>query len=221
MATKERKTRGQGRGNAGKFGDPRTIFASLYESGAWDGGKVDSSGKGADLEERRPYVDHVVRLFGMIKPKSVVDLGSGDGRVLADVASQYPKAKYVGADVYAPHLKMLKSKLKHHEWLNLDFTDVAKIPAADVWLCKDVLHHWPNEIVAAFLRDVFTTKRCKTLVLCFDCNQRFDGETCPLGGYRAMNTEWRPLRDVLIFPGVNVDARVNFLHKSILQIGIR
>lgn len=209
---------GHGNRRSDEHGDPSVIFKEIYETGWFEKGKPGSSGKGSSAEERKPYVDYVVRRFAEWQPATVVDLGCGDGRVIADIASQYDGAKYTGIDVYTPHLEMLGEKLGHHQWKSLDLTDVAKIPKADVWLCKDVLHHWPNNMVRRFTTNVTKAKRCKWLILCHDRNQRFPRENCPLGGYRALNPEWNPYVNPLAAP---FEDRVDFLHKTILSIRIK
>ena len=86
-----------------------------------------------------------------------------------------------------------------------------QLPAGDVALVKDVLHHWPSALVRDWLEWARQCGKWKWLVLTQDRKQDRDGADCPLGGYRALDPVLRPLREI---PGLRRIGE--YLHKAVL-----
>jgi hypothetical protein len=96
----------------------------------------------------------------------------------------------------------------------LDFyLDRESLPAADVLLCKDVLHHWPNEWVSDFLRWALACRKWRVLLFTQDSGQKISGADTHLGGYRALSPSMAPLKE---FSG-RLFPVADYLHKSVLM----
>lgn len=183
---------------------PRETFDAIYRKQLWGIG----SGAGSAPQESMPYIDFVYQFMREHSLSSILDLGCGDGRVASNF--QFP---YVGVDVHEDQLIKLRLRYPEKQWLCADIhTGLDNLPAADVLLCKDVLHHWPNEMIRHFLDEIVRLKKWKAVLLCQDYNQVQDGADCPLGTYRALNPSMHPLAPY------NLVLEYRFLHKAVLSL---
>lgn len=183
--------------------DSTKAFSSIYKNALWG----NSSGMGSTLREARPYIDFINNLIRSKGYQSVVDVGCGDGLI----ASYIKCAKYVGYDCAEIVIKTNKKKYKNLTFLPLDILEKCDIiQHGDILLCKDVLHHWPNELVKKWLKSLIESKKWKTIVLCQDRKQLHSKQDCYLGGYRALNHEMEPLKEF------NLVCAMEYLHKAIL-----
>ena len=188
-------------------GAPAEVFGEIYSKDLWAGGA--SSGAGSIGSEATAYAGLINTLVRFCGAQSVVDLGCGDGRV----GSLIDAVHYVGIDCHGPHIERLKKEQPNREWACLDFfRDRSSIPSGDVLLCKDVLHHWPNEWVVSFLKWIISEKRWKKCFFTQDLHQHADGQDTHLGGYRALNPVMSPLR------GFNLQTVVPYHHKACLML---
>lgn len=163
------------------------VFGNIYSNALWGGG----SGAGSTLKQGQLYIDTINKYIRRHNIKSVVDCGSGDGLIQSKLEVQ----SYIGLDITESNILMCKSRYKNRDFRLLDFyIQRDEIPSADVLLCKDVLHHWPNEWVEKWLKYLIESKRWKTLLLCQDHKQLSEGQDCHLGGYRAVNYRMNPLK---------------------------
>ncbi len=117
-------------------------------------------------------------------------MGCGDGRV----AAKLPFKVYTGVDAVGQVIAANRKRWPDCNWLVSDAMDAELLPAADVLLMKDVLHHLPNQMIDELLTGIITAKKWKTLVLCFDCDLAKDGADCPVGYYRPLDGRQSPLK---------------------------
>lgn len=185
--------------------DAAAVFGRVYASGLW--GHGDASGGGSTPREAAPYLTIVNALLRREGRQSVVDLGCGDGLI----ATRLDCPRVTGVDVYGPHLERLRRDHPGRKWLALDLdAERAKLPAADVWLMKDVLMHWPDALVRDWLTWARASRRCKLLLV---TNDRVQVQGDPdLGGYRGLDPARPPLAE---FGGAVV---AEYLHKAVLAL---
>lgn len=173
------------------------VFNNIYSKKLW--GNKQSSGAGSTLKESQEYINYVNDLIRSKGYETVIDAGCGDGFV----GSKIECKEYVGYDC-----------VNFSQIFNIFPLDIYKnydiMKMGDVLLCKDVLHHWPNEWVENWLARLIESKKWKTIVLCNDRLQLYDNQNCHLGGYRALNHTMLPMRE---FP---FKLAKEFLHKEIL-----
>lgn len=198
-------------------GSAEHVFTKIYDSGLW--GTPGSSGSGSEPKgEAAAYVKLVPAMLRFAGVKSVVDLGCGDGRVLAAIASGTDGIRYTGVDCVRFVLDQLREKLPHHAWLHVDLCDAVAcfehLPEADVYLAKDLFHHWPEERIRTFLANLREWRLCKWLLTCNDREQSLSKRDCELGGYRALDGRFPPLRD---FQPIHV---TDFAHKAIWLVPV-
>ncbi len=196
---------------------PEAVFTTIYRTGAW--GAPGSSGSGSDPDgEAGFYCRLVPALLRLAGASSVVDLGCGDGRVLAALAAECPEVAFTGVDVVPHVLDGLRAAQPQHAWLHVDLCDASacffRLPQADVYLAKDVFHHWPTERIRTFLANLRERGDCRWLIACQDRHQPDAAADCELGGYRALDGRMPPLVE---FGPVHV---ADFAHKAVWLIPV-
>jgi len=126
------------------------VFDDIYRNYRWGGrGRAAFfSGHGSNDEAADPYVRCVRDFIGAHGIDSVCDLGCGDFRVGAEIASAV--GRYIGIDV-VPGLV---------DWLNANHAQPGKVmfrcadmaadplPAANLYLIRQVLQHLSNDAIA-------------------------------------------------------------------------
>lgn len=194
-----------------RYRESTHVFHDIYSKKLWGS---QPSGSGSRIHEATPYIEAVNSFMLSRRYFSAVDCGSGDGLV----SSKLEVARYVGLDCMPSLVLQCKAKYGQYnrQYLALDFyKEKELIPSADVLLCKDVLHHWPTEMVVTFLDYLTQSKRWKALIFCQDSQQIHPSQDCPLGGYRALSLSMAPLAQ---YPFVKL-AKV--FHKDLAVIEIR
>lgn len=132
-------------------GTPENTFETIYVENRWQS-EESRSGTGSTLDQTLLLRRALPKLIKARRIGTLLDAPCGDfhwmGR--ADLAG----ASYIGGDIVAPLVDALKSKYEAHgrQFIKLDIAaDV--LPAADLWLCRDVLFHLPNAAVLRVLRN--------------------------------------------------------------------
>jgi SAM-dependent methyltransferase len=183
------------------------VFGIIYARKLW--GEHDSSGEGFSPQQAKPYLDLVNGLIRVSGWRRVIDLGCGDGRI----TSRLEALEVVGVDCHAPLVNRLRKESPEREWLYLDIDrDRDQLPAGDVALLKDVLHHWPGTLVREWLEWARVCGKWRWVVCTQDCQQGADTQDCSLGGYRALDPERWPLQ------GLGLVPLCYYLHKSVLLL---
>jgi len=179
-------------------------FSPHYDRQLWG----DGSGAGSAPAEALPYIDLLNGLKHLTGWKSVVDVGCGDGRVAAQLGFE----KYIGFDSTPKAIEKFSANAVHYTAVVHNcLVDVDRFPPADVLLCKDVLHHWPNHWVDAWLWRMSHIKdRWKAIILTFDRFQWEDGQDTYPGGYRGLDWTMKPLNK---WKFVKLS---DYLHKTVL-----
>jgi hypothetical protein len=178
--------------------DPVDVFSAIYRAGLWSASSTDPQGEAAE------YVRLISAMAIAGGWRSAVDAGCGDGRVARAIAERTGMT-ITGIDcvtevigdpgaLYTPRVG--------------DITDVDALPPGDVLLVKDVLHHWPSEMISRWLAEVVASERWRVLVCTQDRHQHGAQDT-HLGGYRGLD----PRGDPLVAGGWH--AVIEYQHKAI------
>ncbi|HET7084760.1 MAG TPA: class I SAM-dependent methyltransferase [Rhizomicrobium sp.] len=121
------------------------IFNDIYRRDLWQGG----SGAGSREEMTRDYRALLLQFMARNAVASVVDLGCGDWQFSRHV--DWSGIDYTGIDVSSVVLEnTAKFSQPGVRFLQADATSDA-LPGADLLLAKDVLQHWSNADILAFL----------------------------------------------------------------------
>ena len=193
-----------------RTGQAARVFGEVYRSGLWAAGE--RSGRGSGERERAPYLHAVNELLRRRGWRSVVDLGSGDG----EITRRLRAAEVVGVECHRPHVERLRRERPSIRWECLDLDgDREQLPAGEVALLKDVLHHWPSSLVLDWLTWAQRCQRWRWLVLTNDRHQDQGPGDCDLGGYRALDPQYPPLAAIA---GLTLVRR--YLHKAIYLLDL-
>lgn len=153
-------------------------FRKVYESGIW--GKPWHSGQGSTEEEFKAYLDYIVPFIEKGEYKSILDYGSGDGRVLASLASRLPACRFTGYDIVSEWTSRNAEAIPGIEWTATE-PDLSKF---DLILCKDVIHHLPY----AMIEDLLAKFACGPAIL-ITADFKIGGvpADCEPGGYHRID----------------------------------
>lgn len=184
--------------------DAASVFTRVYRSGVWGEG----SGAGSATREARPFADWLNAEAGRRAWRSVVDAGCGDGRVARLLNVEH----YTGMDCVEGLLPVLRDSMPDRTWEAGDVRDVDALPAGDVLVSRDVLHHWPTEDVERWIRDVGRAGKWKWLVVAVDEENAREATDCPMGTYRPLSPDLAPLKQF----GFAVALR--YQHKVVMSL---
>jgi len=121
-------------------------FTRIYETRAWGYG----SGGGSDAHAMTKYIDLVETAIVQLKPRVVLDIGCGDGRIAAAV--RWGDARYIGVDCVASVVEDRKAQRVDARLLDVT-TD--ELPTADLVLIKEVTQHLSNEMIHAVIKKLW------------------------------------------------------------------
>lgn len=117
-------------------------FDTIYRENAWGGG----SGRGSTYNNNIDYVAFVARFIQRNNIRSVVDLGCGDWQFSRYM--NWEGISYLGVDV-VPSLVQRNNEIFGSETIKfILLPELFALPQAHLLLCKDVMQHWPNSMVA-------------------------------------------------------------------------
>lgn len=123
----------------------KQVFDAIYRDKVWGEG----SGGGSQLSISRPYADLVSDFIRDHKLSRVIDLGCGDwlvGRMF-----RLGSATYHGIDA----AEAVIAALAPHQTESIKFSCIdatsEPLPPGDLLLIRDVMQHWSNDAIAAFL----------------------------------------------------------------------
>jgi SAM-dependent methyltransferase len=121
------------------------IFDTIYRDNLWRGG----SGPGSREEVTRVYRTFLQNFMRANNVASVVDLGCGDWQIGRHM--DWTGITYTGVDASAVVLQETRQFARDGvSFLHANaITD--PLPPADLLIAKDVLQHWPNADILAFL----------------------------------------------------------------------
>ena len=163
------------------------IFAVQY---------TEASGPGSALSVTVPYrafLEEFIRERGVA---SIVDLGCGDLGIMSHV--DLAGARYLGVDVIAERVRRNGKKLEGRPQFTFNVGDARALPMGnlanfDLLIIKDVLQHWTNTEVAAWLARWQFAVQGPRYALVTNCNY---GPTVnrdvAAGGWRAIDLTRAP-----------------------------
>jgi len=124
----------------------KNIFTEIYANNGWGQG----SGEGSLPQTTEEYRAFLEQFICDNQIESVVDYGCGDWQFSSLI--NWGNVQYLGLDV-------VDSLIEHHNktysTYNIQFQSINDIPDelpdADLILLKDVLQHWSNQTIMAFI----------------------------------------------------------------------
>lgn len=121
------------------------IFDQIYRDQLWGQG----SGGGSREEVTRAWRVYLQSFLSANRIASVLDMGCGDWQIARHM--DWSGIDYLGVDVSALVLKTTRQFARPGvRFLQADGVS-DDLPAADLLIAKDVLQHWSNDDILAFL----------------------------------------------------------------------
>lgn len=192
------------------------VFNYIYQNGVWakqDKEQLDAnSGSGSGVEYNREYIDFLKGFIRQHNIKSVADIGCGDWRCGEAIYSDLD-CFYIGYDIYKPIVDTLNEKHKRDNWrfkqLNC-CSEPEKIFPSDLLVVKDVLQHWADTQVEAFMKSITTSGKFK-YILITNCYIPIMFKKPTMAG------DWRTLsKDHVLLKGYNLQEVFRYNTKSCL-----
>jgi len=175
------------------------IFQDVYTQATWGASVIPNiaggSGGGSSVESAKTYMEFLENFMKEYDIKSVVDLGSGDWQFSRHV--NWGDRSYTGIDCVAPVVSAISKQFTKDniKFMCLDFGHYPNdIPNADLYVIKDVLQHWPNELITDFLRKIIQAKKMKYLIIT-NCYNQPQFRYCPIGKFEPLNPTLLPLSE--------------------------
>lgn len=103
----------------------------------------------------------------------MVDFGCGDFRWMPEVLTR-TGVRYLGLDVVPSLIQSHRARFRRWQFDVVDASTArpSAFPDADLYWAKDVLQHWPDELVGSFLDRFFAARPQARLVVCNCTGQR-------------------------------------------------
>ena len=164
----------------------RGIFASIYANRSWSFG----SGHGSLPAVTRSYRRYLQAFIDRPEIRRVVDLGCGDWQFSRYM--DFSGVDYLGLEV-VPELVAANTRAFGRTNIRFDYAPAAfaDLPPADLLIAKDVLQHWPNRDIAAFLETAPAKYRYLLLTNCVRPG-RHRNTDIPLGSFRPLDLREAP-----------------------------
>jgi 2-polyprenyl-3-methyl-5-hydroxy-6-metoxy-1,4-benzoquinol methylase len=156
-----------------------SIWEKIYKENVWESG---GSGVGSIPELALPWINLVNSFIEDKGVQSVLDLGSGDGRIFSRLKLR--GARYTGIEASTEAISIFKKNNPEfsHDLINSNLVE-ASYPKSDLVLIKDVLQHNTDLDVFNILKKA--TESCKHLLICED----FTRDNFP----DIVSGDWRPI----------------------------
>jgi len=105
-----------------------------------------------DMKRYGPFSCHIRHLIkDIIRPltfESVLDVGCGQGSLLADLRSEFPHVKLNGVDISISAVELARMKVSDGQFWVLDITEEHLDEKLDLVVCSEVLEHIPDDMAA-------------------------------------------------------------------------
>jgi 2-polyprenyl-3-methyl-5-hydroxy-6-metoxy-1,4-benzoquinol methylase len=161
-------------------------FEEIYSENKW----LYGSGEGSQPQHTRPYVSFLQNFLRNNNIKSVVDMGCGDWQFSQFI--DWTGIDYWGFDVVT---SLIEANQKQFSLPTVRFQlaagDASDLPAANLLIAKDVLQHWSNDSVKAFLLNLTKYDYC-LITNCVNPNGETTNDNIENGGFRYLDLRLAP-----------------------------
>jgi hypothetical protein len=166
------------------FHTNEAAFSHIYENNGWSSAET-RSGFGSSLEYTAPLRKSLEKLLRRLAVGTFLDAPCGDFNWMQHV--RLPEnTRYLGGDIVKPLIAQLQTQYgdERHQFQTIDIVN-GELPAADLWLCRDVLFHLPTADVMSTLRNFSASRIPFILTTTYD----FEKENIDVnpGGFRYIN----------------------------------
>jgi SAM-dependent methyltransferase len=166
----------------------RDRFEKIYETDAWNGG----SGPGSFPVHTKGYRRFLEGFIRRHRVRSIVDLGCGDWQFSQLVS--WNGARYQGFDIVPKVVdRNAETFSSDRITFHLFDGDFSRLPTADLLIAKDVLQHWSDASIRAFL-PFLSRYRFALLTNCVNPSGETVHRDTGDGGFRYLDLREAPFR---------------------------
>jgi hypothetical protein len=164
-------------------------FQTIFEENRW-GSSESRSGRGSTLAYTKPLRRSLERYLRKLDVKVFLDAPCGDFNWMKHVALP-DGAYYIGGDIVTSLVHDLQKTYgsEKYSFRKLDIVE-QPLPHADVWLCRDVLFHLPNEDIQRVFRNFTASDIPYMLTTTYNFPKKNDDIRA--GGFRFINLKLPP-----------------------------
>ena len=183
--------------------DSISIFTNIYEKCIWGNENMNgfqgSSGEGSSIDyNKNSYVPFLRKFIQDHSIQKVVDLGCGDFRCGELIYGDLKNIQYYGFDAYKKLIQTHKKTYQNHprfHFAQLNFSEqVEKLPPADLCILKDVIQHWPLDLIYQFMDKLVSSKKFKYIMICNCAQDAIDNSNITTGDWRPISANKFPLK---------------------------
>ena len=124
--------------------DIETVATATYDRGwqsQWD-----------DMKKYGPFSRHLRRMIKQIvRPlefQSVLDIGCGQGSLLQELQTEFPKIIPYGIDISVSAVELARGRVSGGRFRVMDITEGSLDEKYDLVVCSEVLEHIPDDLAA-------------------------------------------------------------------------
>ena len=134
-----------------EYEDRKDAFRQIHDENRWQS-EESRSGRGSEIDYTKRLLPRLERLLGELRVKTFLDAPCGDFNWMRHLKLP-AETSYVGGDIVSPLVQKLESEHGdlRHRFAIVDIVE-GPLPTADLWLCRDVLFHFPNKDILTTLR---------------------------------------------------------------------
>ena len=165
-------------------------FSEIWRSNGWNCAET-RSGSGSTLAQTVAVRRELVKLFGELDVRTLVDAGCGELNWISKISDKLDV--YLGFDVVEGLVADLRKRFEEHKTHFFNTADITRhvLPRADAILCRDVMTHLPHAMVKEAL-DNFRKSGARYLIATTFPRGRND--PIRVGAWQAMDLCAEPFR---------------------------
>jgi hypothetical protein len=175
--------------NGSEYRDRDQAFQTIFAENRW-GEEESRSGRGSTFAYTAPLRKSLTSYLRRLNIKVFLDAPCGDFNWMRHVPLP-DGARYIGGDLVAPLVEELQRTQGDatHAFHKIDIV-AGELPKADLWLCRDVLFHLPNDDIATVLENFVNSDIPHILTTTYDFPKR--NVDVRAGGFRFINLRKAP-----------------------------
>lgn len=169
------------------------LFKNYFETQFW-GNKEGSSGPNSAFSQTSVLRKNLENLLSKLPIKTLLDAGCGDANLFKHMQLPDSLERIIGIECVAALTEQNQDyfkNLKQFEFMTLDLI-TGQLPKADLILCRDVVHYWPNSYINLFLHQCLLSG-AKYLLITHNIYSDFSANSpTEFGIFRPVNLTQKP-----------------------------
>jgi hypothetical protein len=164
-------------------------FQTIFEENRWESSES-RSGRGSTVAYTKPLRPLLERCLKTLNVKVFLDVPCGDFNWMKYVTLP-DGTRYIGGDIVTSLVHDLQKKYgnERYSFHTIDIVE-GPLPNADLWLCRDVLFHLPNQDIQKVFRNFVAASIPYMLTTTYNFSRKNDDVKA--GGFRFINLRLLP-----------------------------